>query len=197
MKKISKVIKIIIIVMLISILLVNISIIVQSKVKPDEVPGIFGYKPFIVLSGSMESQINVGDLVIVKDVDTSTLKKDDVIAFRDTKDIVTTHRIKEVIIEDGETCFITKGDANNTEDQDFVYPDMVEGVYKTRIAKLGKMILFIQQPLGFTILMMSIFIFCILIYIYQNRKIDQEFRFKNEEERKAYEEFIKSRENNK
>ena len=197
MKKVGKIIKAFIIIFLVIILLVNISIIIQTKVKPDAVPGIFGYKPFIVLSGSMESQINVGDLVIVKEVDTSTLKEGDIIAFRDTNDIVTTHRIKEIITEDGEICFITKGDANNTEDQDFVYPDMVEGVYKTRIAKLGKMILFIQQPLGFTILMMSIFIFCILIYIYQNRKIDQEFRFKNEEERKAYEEFIKSRENNK
>ncbi len=43
----------------------------------DEVPSFFGWKPFIVLSGSMETQISVGDLVIVKEVDTSIFKKGD------------------------------------------------------------------------------------------------------------------------
>ena len=88
----KKILKIVVICLLIIILAINVSVIIQAKTNPDKVPGIFGYKPFIVLSGSMESEIQVGDLVLVKEVDTSTLKENDIIAFRDKEDVVTTHR---------------------------------------------------------------------------------------------------------
>lgn len=192
----KKVLKTLIITLLVLVLLVNISIIIQTKIKPDAVPSIFGYKPFIVLSGSMETEIYVGDLVIVKDVDTSTLKVGDIIAFRGSDDIVTTHRIVGIETENNQICFTTKGDANNVNDSGLVYVNMVEGRYQTKIPKLGNAILFIQQPMGFAILMMSIFIICIFIYLYQNRKIDKQTKFKDEEEKKAFEEFLKARAEN-
>ena len=51
-------------VILIPILAINLWIIVQSKSNNEKVPSVFGYKPFIVLSGSMESDIRKGDLII-------------------------------------------------------------------------------------------------------------------------------------
>lgn len=193
LKILGKVIKILIIILLILVLLINISIIIQTKTKPNLVPSVFGYKPFIVLSGSMESQINVGDLVIVKEVDAKNLKTGDIIAFRDSKDIVTTHRIVDITTKNNQLCFKTKGDANNAEDNDIVYSNMVEGKYQTKIAKIGNTILFIQKPVGFAIILMSILIICLLVYLYQNRKINEETKFKDEEERKAFEEFMKKR----
>ena len=86
---------------------------IQAKSNPNDVPSLFGYKPFIVLSGSMETEIYVGDLVIVKEVDSSTLKENDIIAFRDSENLVTTHRIVNVINSDKGLCFETKGDNNN------------------------------------------------------------------------------------
>ena len=56
-------------IILIPLLLVNLWIIVQSKTNKDEVPSVFGIKPFIVLSGSMESEIHKGDLILTKLVD--------------------------------------------------------------------------------------------------------------------------------
>ncbi len=193
LKILGKVIKILIIILLVIVLLINISIIIQTKTKPNLVPSVFGYKPFIVLSGSMESQINVGDLVIVKEVDAKNLKTGDIIAFRDSKDIVTTHRIVDITTKNNQLCFKTKGDANNAEDNDIVYSNMVEGKYQTKIAKIGNTILFIQKPVGFAIILMSILIICLLVYLYQNRKINEETKFKDEEERKAFEEFMKKR----
>ena len=193
LKILGKVIKILIIILLVIVLLINISIIIQTKTKPNLVPSVFGYKPFIVLSGSMESQINVGDLVIVKEVDAKNLKTGDIIAFRDSKDIVTTHRIVDITTKNNQLCFKTKGDANNAEDNDIVYSNMVEGKYQTKIAKIGNTILFIQKPVGFAIILMSILIICLLVYLYQNRKINEEEKFKEEEERKAFEEFMKKR----
>ena len=69
-------------------LIVNIFIIIQARTNPEEVPNIFGYKPFIVLSGSMESEINVGDLAIVKNIDINSLKIGDIIAFKDEEDFL-------------------------------------------------------------------------------------------------------------
>ena len=89
---ISKIIKTVIIIILLIILMLNIYIMAQTKSKPNSVPSVLGYKPFIVLSGSMETEIYAGDLLIVKDVDTSTLKQDDIIAFRTPDNYVTTHR---------------------------------------------------------------------------------------------------------
>lgn len=189
----KKAIKIIIITILAIILLINISIIVQTKLKPNLVPNIFGFKPFIVLSGSMESKINVGDLVFVKEINPNELKVGDIIAFRDSEDIVTTHRIVEIETKDNELCFVTKGDANNANDDGIVYSNMVEGKYQTKIAKLGNAILFIQEPVGFVVMLMSIFIVCLLVYSYQSKKISKEEKFKTEEERQAFEEFMKMR----
>ena len=74
-----------------------ISVFIQTKVSPEKIPSIFGYKPFIVLSGSMEAEIYKGDLAIVKNVDATTLKKNDIIAFRDEEGYVVTHRIVKVV----------------------------------------------------------------------------------------------------
>lgn len=77
MQKIKKILTILILLILIPILFVSGVILMNSYIHPDKVPSFFGWKPFIVLSGSMETQISVGDIVIVKEVDTSTLKKGD------------------------------------------------------------------------------------------------------------------------
>ncbi|MCR5185615.1 MAG: signal peptidase I [Clostridia bacterium] len=195
MKKLGKIVKAIIVLLLIVVLFINITIIVQIKTKPDSVPNVMGLKPFIVLSDSMESNIHVGDLIIVKIIDTNELNVGDVIAFRDSTDIVTTHRIVSIDTTGATPSFTTKGDANNANDDLLVTSDMVEGKYIYRVLGLGQAILFIQEPLGFITIMLSIFIVCMLIYLFQNRNLNTEIQFKNEEEKKAYEEFLKTRNN--
>ena len=170
MKVLLKVLKITIISILSIVLLFNIYIMVQANVSPDKVPSVFGYKPFVVLSGSMESEISVGDLVFVKNVDVNTLKTNDIIAFRDNENLVTTHRIVDEIKIDNKRCFKTKGDSNNEEDEGTVCEKQIEGKYQGKIAKIGNVIIFIQKPLGFTVMMLSILIVCIFIYfIFSNR----------------------------
>ena len=93
MEKLKKAIPPIIFIILITILFVSVVILINSYVHPDKIPSFFGWKPFIVLSGSMETQIMTGDIVVVKEVDTNILKENDIIAFKDN-DIVVTHRIK-------------------------------------------------------------------------------------------------------
>ena len=143
----KKAISIIIIILLLPILFVSGAILINSFIYPDEIPSFFGWKPFIVLSGSMETEIFPGDLAIVKDEGTENLKVDDVIAFK-SGDIVITHRIVEIVNEDGLIKYITKGDNNNTKDVGYVLPENVEGKYVFKIKNLGNLAMFIQTPTG-------------------------------------------------
>ncbi len=79
-----------------------------------------GYRPLVVLSGSMEPYMPTGSLVLTKSVNPATVKVGDVITFRlKTGSFQTdfaTHRVEA--IENGPTgmSFVTKGDANQVHD---------------------------------------------------------------------------------
>ena len=80
-------------------------------------PSIFGNKFFIVLTGSMSPTIQVGDLIVVKDINPEAIQANDVITFGSkSSDNITTHRVKEVLNDSGNISYITQGDANNVED---------------------------------------------------------------------------------
>ena len=152
MKIIKKILTIIVMIILCGILFTSGVILVNSYIRPNEVPSFFGWKPFIVLSGSMETQIMTGDVVVVKEIDAKELKENDIVAFKDTDNIVITHRIIETIKdENGNTEYKTKGDNNNDEDNGYVKPEQIEGIYKFRIGKLGNLALFVQTPVGMII----------------------------------------------
>lgn len=169
MQKIKKILTILILLILIPILFVSGVILMNSYIHPDKVPSFFGWKPFIVLSGSMETQISVGDIVIVKEVDTSTLRKGDIIAFRN-KDIVITHRIDDIITEDGKVKYITKGDNNNTRDEGTVLPEQVEGIFICNVHRLGNLAIFIQTPIGMVVCLSIPIILIIIIGVIDSRK---------------------------
>ena len=187
MQKIKKAISIIVILILLPILLISIAILVDSYTHPDEVPSFFGWKPFIVLSGSMETQISAGDIVVVKEIDTNELKKGDIIAFKDGN-IVITHRIDEVTEIDGKTQYITKGDNNNTQDIGYVLPEQVEGVFKFKIARLGNIAMFIQTPLGMIVCLSIPIIIIILLQTADSKKEKEELVAKLNKQSKMEEE---------
>lgn len=103
------------------LLVCNVTIIVKGTLHPETPPTVLGVAPMVVLSGSMsgtaEDHIEVGDLIFTTKPDTEALQVGDVVAFKDGN-VVVTHRIVAVTAdESGKKQFITKGDANNTEDQ--------------------------------------------------------------------------------
>ena len=117
---------IIFLIICIPILIINLIIIIKGNMNPDKVPDVFGYKPFAVVSGSMETSINVGDLVIAKKIDSDkSLKNGDIIAFRTSDNYVVTHRIVETKDENGKRYFTTKGDNNKSNDMDPVVFDKI------------------------------------------------------------------------
>lgn len=145
----------------IPIIIINLILIINSYINPSELPGVFGIRPAIVLSGSMDPTIRTGDLVIIHETDAAKLQKDDVICFMSSGKAIT-HRIVEVRTDDsGDVQYVTRGDNNDTEDQETVSPDQVQGIWKgTRFGEIGNAILFMQTPTGmilFIILPLLIF----------------------------------------
>lgn len=83
---------------------------------PLTVPRVIGYELYTVVSGSMEPDIPVGSLVYIRGEAPEDVKEEEVIAFYGAKDsnAIITHRVVENRVVMGE--FITKGDANQTND---------------------------------------------------------------------------------
>ena len=150
MKKTKMIISILLLIFVIPILFFSTVILVDSYRNPNEIPSFFGWKPFIVLSGSMESEIFPGDVVVVKEVSEDQLKENDIIAFKEDNFVVT-HRIVKIEEVDGEKRYITKGDNNNSLDANYVTFEEVEGLYQFKISGIGNFALFLQTPIGMAV----------------------------------------------
>ena len=111
-------------------------------------PRILGMQVFTVLSGSMEPQYPTGGCVYVKPVDADSLAVGDVITFRLSANTVATHRIIDVVQQDGTTLFYTKGDANDSADNNPVTSDRIIGKVLFGLPWLGFLAAFIQSTSG-------------------------------------------------
>ena len=141
-------------VILIPILLINITLIAKSFINKDEVPSIGGTLPLIVLTDSMHPEIDSGDLIICNTAEAEDIKVNDIISFFDPAGngtSIVTHRVIEIVEEDGEIFFRTRGDNNNTEDKELVPAENLVGVYKMRIAGAGHIAMFMQSTAGLII----------------------------------------------
>lgn len=149
--KVFSIIGIVLCVILIPILIINITLIIKSNTNKGEVPSVGGYFPMIVLTDSMYPDIKSGDLIICHTVDAGNVKEEDVISFFDPAgngSSVVTHRVVEIVNEEGKLFFRTKGDHNNTEDKDLVPAENLVGIYKARIAGAGNVAMFMQTTAG-------------------------------------------------
>lgn len=115
---------------------------------PLTVPRLMGYHIYSVVSGSMEPAIPVGSLVYIKDSAPEDMQVDEVIAFYGARDsnAIITHRVVENRVVMGE--FITKGDANQTEDMNPVSYDNFIGKVVLSVPVIGKLALMLTSLTG-------------------------------------------------
>ena len=111
-----------------------------SKLAGDTVPMPFGVGAAVVMSGSMEPVYSVGDILIVVKSDSFSIG--DVIVYQTGRTAVA-HKI--VAFTDGK--IVTKGEANNTEDDPIPF-DSVKGKVLFAIPKVGSVVDFIRTPFG-------------------------------------------------
>ena len=162
--RIKKIINIIINLILIVVMLYNISLIMQSILRPNQTPSFLGIKTYVIISGSMEPNINIGDLVVAKKIK-GELQVGDVISYRKGHSVIT-HRISQKTEnEDGEKIYKTKGDNNNTEDSEEIKTEDIEGKVIKVIPKVGNITLILKNKVVSTIV-----VIILSIYIFKNYK---------------------------
>ena len=152
MHKALTIVGIVLCVILIPVLIINCTLIVKSFVNQEEVPSIGGVFPLIVLTDSMAPEIWSGDIVICEQIEADSVKVGDDISFFDPAgngSSIVTHRVVEIIDEDGQRYFRTRGINNNTDDRVLVPTDKLVGIYTgVRLAGAGHIALFMQSTPG-------------------------------------------------
>ncbi|ASJ01386.1 signal peptidase I [Thermococcus gorgonarius] len=105
------------------------------------IPYLTRLTPMVVLSGSMIPYFNPGDIVLLEKTDPAQVEVGDVVAFHppNSKDETTfvTHRVVDIVEENGTRYFKTKGDNNGDEDPFLVPQENVYGKAVFSIPKLG------------------------------------------------------------
>lgn len=179
-EKIKKIISIFIYIIIIPIIVINITLIVKSFIKPNKIPDFIGYKNFVIVSESMEPTIMVGDAIFVKEVPEKELKINDIISFHDGE-CINTHRIVGVSEENGIKMYRTKGDNNRGEDKEKVSYNQIEGKYLFKINNFGNLIKVLQSKVTLAILILLV---CFNTYFNYRLKYKRKARRKK---RKKYE----------
>lgn len=153
-KIIGKAINIVIWVLIVLALAVLIFTVASHKTE------VFGYRMYIIMSGSMEPQINIKDAIITKQE--AEPKVGDIIAFENGS-AITVHRITKVYTEGDNRLYQTKGDNNNAEDQGLVQKSQVKGTVKVILPVVGQTVYFLQSHFIVLILAIGIIIIFILV----------------------------------
>ena len=91
----------------------------------------FGYSFLIVTTGSMEPEINSGELIIIKKKDKYENK--DIVTYVDKDGFLVTHRIIEI----DDFNMITKGDGNDLKDEE-IYLALIGTFDENGICVFGK-----------------------------------------------------------
>lgn len=133
------------------VLIVNITLIVKSYTKKQEMPSFMGYVPVIVCVDDMAPILKSGDLAICKHIDTKDIRIDDVISFYNTDlygDTVVTAKVMSIKVENDIIFFQTNVLNENSLNAVLVQSKDVVGIYKFKFIGLGKLLLFMQSTAG-------------------------------------------------
>jgi signal peptidase len=152
---------------------------------------LFGYKALIIRSDSMSAtDFKAGDLILVKEVDPSTLKEGDIIAYQSTATEsfgeTITHKIRSLTVsEDGSPAFITYGTTTNVNDPIPVTYDYVLGKYEVTLPGIGIFFAFLKTIPGYIICILLPFLFLIVTQSINTVRLYQQYKRQQQEELKS------------
>lgn len=115
---------------------------------PLALPRFLGYEVYEVVTGSMEPAIPVGSVIYVSPVESpKTIEAGEVIAFTDDGSVIV-HRVVDNYYVQGE--FVTKGDANPTQDFDKVPYSALVGRVERHFPMVGHLMSLYSSTVGKT-----------------------------------------------
>lgn len=158
--------------LIIGILVLYIAI---SVFMPKSVVNVFGFKPYVVITDSMEPVINVNDLIVVSKPKVDELAVEDIITFYadinyDGEKEIVTHYIYSINENaEGDLVFKTHGyfaESNDVySDYWVIGEDDVLGQHSFTIPYVGAVVQFVKSPFGIAALVVNLGIIVGIIYI--------------------------------
>lgn len=170
----------------------------------DNSPSFFGFRLLRVSSDSMKPAIDVGEIIIVKNVAPENLEFGDVISYRADKGYlkgqIVTHQIsKEPYKEDGVYYFTTRGIRPEAVDDPEISEDVIIGEVLYKIPILGTVYDFFSHWYGivlFFVLVLIIFADELLGFVKKFREehsLEDDSDHNNQEDLKQSEDVINKR----
>ncbi len=140
------------------------------------VPFIAKYNHYVIVTGSMQPKINIGDVVIIdtgKDV--NEIFEQDIIAFYvdindDGTDEVIVHYVYSVTGEGDDKVFRTYSEMDDDPDEWILSKDDIIGIHVLTIPKIGPFILFAQSTIGRIVLAIDIVVIYLLVEFFFKKK---------------------------
>ncbi|WP_127837074.1 signal peptidase I [Clostridium prolinivorans] len=106
--------------------------------------GIFPVYPAAIATGSMKPLIKPGDIVLVKKIKDNDINAGDIIQYKNDN-VYVFHRVIEIVEEENEIKYETKGDNNQSPDSKLVSSDMIKGKVIKIIPNAGWPVLIIKN----------------------------------------------------
>ncbi|EHA1006054.1 TPA: signal peptidase I [Clostridium perfringens] len=121
--------------------------------------GVSKYKLYDVLTGSMSPTIKPGDFIVVKEIDANKVENGDIITFKSNNSKnLTTHRVVDVINDDGNISFQTKGDANDVLDPMLIDSNLLVGKVIFNIPYIGRIMSLVFKFKGIIITFIIVYL---------------------------------------
>lgn len=142
---------------------------------------LVGFRPAVVLTGSMEPTISPGDMIVYKSIDENDLKIGDVVTFYMTEEsqanhsITYTHRVVNVLEKNNRVVFQMQGDANQTPDANLIPIERILGKVHYVMPIIGQTFLFVKNNM--LIVISGLFVLFFIVYFV--KKLLKNWKYKN------------------
>ena len=163
MKKLKDIIRVTLIALVAAIIGLKIYSWNAETLVGNAMPMPFGYGSAVVLSGSMEPELSVNDLIIVRQKDIYEIG--DIVVYQNGYDLIV-HRIINI----NDKTVITMGDANNIADEPISRKN-IKGSVVISIPFVGVVVNFLKSTIGIIVMIVAAFLL-IEMSFHQKKKRD-------------------------
>lgn len=149
-KKILSILEFLVIIIIVLFCLMS----VVQRVLPRNM-SLFGFRTFSIITASMKPELEIGDIILVKEKKYDKIKIEDTITYQgmtgEFANKIVTHKVKNIITENGKYIYFTKG-LNSVSTDPSVYQEQVYGVVVHKFIILSLINKIIQNTIGFVII---------------------------------------------
>lgn len=165
---------------LLIILLAVVIVMFNARIS-GEAPCVFGYQIFRVSSGSMEPELMIGDVILIKEAEPQDIQKGDIVTYKgeegDLNDKFITHKmIEDPQLVDGRYVFHTQGIYEGAVPDPEWYEDQLIGEYVCTVPYIDAVYNFFLEPYGlitFVLIIIVLFGYELIALILSYHTLDE------------------------